>query len=145
MMIQLMSLGTGHPTLSFSLLPCSQNQNRLQIRVKGSQIPKPVPSFSEMNIASEIKPVILRNIEASDWKEPTPIQMQAIPILLANRDILASAPTGLSSILSISLSLGLSVSLPHRLSRPQALERLLPLSSLFSPNFNKLVRSESEL
>jgi hypothetical protein len=69
-----------------------------------------------MAITSEIKSVILRNIEASDWKEPTPIQMQAIPILLANRDILASAPTGLPFFLpSYSLSLSLSVSLSLRL------------------------------
>ncbi|KAI2505559.1 hypothetical protein MHU86_8895 [Fragilaria crotonensis] len=37
---------------------------------------------------------ILQNIEAGDWKEPTPIQMQAIPSLLERRDVMASAPTG---------------------------------------------------
>ncbi len=36
----------------------------------------------------------MKNIEASYWKEPTPIQMQAIPILLSSCDILAAAPTG---------------------------------------------------
>lgn len=68
---------------------------RLQIKVKGSQIPKPIPTFSEMPISASIKQILLKNIEESDWKEPTPIQMQAIPILLANRDLLASAPTGM--------------------------------------------------
>lgn len=43
--------------------------------------------------------VILRNTEASDWKEPTAIQMQSIPIMLNNRDILAAAPTGISRII----------------------------------------------
>ena len=90
-----MNLEIGLPSLL--LLLCSDGLSRLQIKVKGSQIPQPVPTFDEMAISPEIKPVILRNIEASDWKEPTPIQMQAIPILLANRDILASAPTGRSS------------------------------------------------
>ncbi|CAM9260661.1 unnamed protein product [Ectocarpus fasciculatus] len=52
-----------------------------------------------MEFSSEIKvrnltSVILRNTEASDWKEPTAIQMQSIPIMLNNRDILAAAPTG---------------------------------------------------
>jgi len=69
-------------------------RNRLQIRVKGSDIPAPNTSFKDMNISSELKPVLLSNIENSDWKEPTAIQMQAIPIMLQNRDILASAPTG---------------------------------------------------
>jgi ATP-dependent RNA helicase DDX52/ROK1 len=41
-----------------------------------------------------VQSVILRNIEASDWKEPTAIQMQAIPLMLNNRDVLAAAPTG---------------------------------------------------
>jgi ATP-dependent RNA helicase DDX52/ROK1 len=41
-----------------------------------------------------VKDVILHNIELSSYKEPTPIQMQAIPILLQRRDILGIAPTG---------------------------------------------------
>lgn len=69
-------------------------RNRLQIRVKGSDVPSPAPSFSDMNICPDLKHVILRNVETSDWKEPTAIQMQAIPVMLQNRDILASAPTG---------------------------------------------------
>lgn len=75
---------------------CEVNEfrNKLQIKVKGSSIAPPVPSFSEMNISSDVKHVILQNIENSDWKEPTPIQMQTIPVMLQNRDVLASAPTG---------------------------------------------------
>lgn len=97
--------------------------SRLQIKVKGSQIPRPVPTFDEMAISPEIKPVLLRNIEASDWKEPTPIQMQAIPILLANRDLLASAPTGRSSLSSLSLP----QASPHFLSLLQDLGKPPPL------------------
>lgn len=37
---------------------------------------------------------IQRNIEAGKWKEPTPIQMQSIPSLLARRDFIGAAPTG---------------------------------------------------
>ncbi|CAM9201317.1 unnamed protein product [Chrysoparadoxa australica] len=33
-------------------------------------------------------------MQDSAWKEPTPIQMQAIPCMLAGRDVLAAAPTG---------------------------------------------------
>jgi ATP-dependent RNA helicase DDX52/ROK1 len=69
-------------------------RNRLQIKVKGSNIASPSPSFSDMKISSDVKHVILQNIENSDWKEPTPIQMQTIPVMLQNRDVLASAPTG---------------------------------------------------
>ena len=38
---------------------------------------------------------IQHNIETGRWKEPTPIQMQLIPLLLSNRyDCIACAPTG---------------------------------------------------
>jgi hypothetical protein len=35
-----------------------------------------------------------RNVEACGYAEPTPIQRQAIPLLLAGREVLAAAPTG---------------------------------------------------
>lgn len=70
-------------------------RNRLQIRVKGDRVPPPVDSFHRMKISPEMKSTLLNNIEKSFWKEPTPIQMQSIPILLSQRDILAAAPTGI--------------------------------------------------
>jgi len=69
-------------------------RNKLQIRVKGNDIPKPCATFSSMGISKVVRNVILQNIEKSSWKEPTPIQMQAIPALLQGRDLLATAPTG---------------------------------------------------
>jgi len=69
-------------------------RNRLQIKVKGSGVPTPIVQFNDAALPSETLSVIMRNIEASDWKEPTPIQMQAIPVLTGGRDLLASAPTG---------------------------------------------------
>lgn len=69
-------------------------RNRLRIKVKGEDIPWPNPTFQEMAIAKDMKTIILQNVELSKWKEPTPIQMQAIPALLNQRDVLACAPTG---------------------------------------------------
>ena len=69
-------------------------RNMMQIKAKGSKIPAPVTTFYDMPISEEIKATIIKNIEESDWKEPTAIQMQAIPALLAGRDVLAAAPTG---------------------------------------------------
>ena len=57
-------------------------RNRLQIKAKGNNIPNPAATFTDMNIFPELKPIIIANIEESTWKEPTPIQMQAIPIML---------------------------------------------------------------
>ena len=80
-------------------------RNRLAIKVKGDQVPSPAPTFREMLFHKNIRSLLLRNIEESRWKEPTPIQMQAIPALLLNRDVLAAAPTGSGKTAAYSLPL----------------------------------------
>ena len=82
-------------------------------------LPDPVSSFQEISIPSwwnssnsnnspsendsttttnsefrGVSSALLRNIEAGKWKEPTPIQMQSIPVLLNRRDLIGAAPTG---------------------------------------------------
>ena len=70
-------------------------RNRMKIRVKGNKVPDLVATFKDMPVNKDIASVILSNIEkGSDWLEPTPIQMQAIPVLLNGRDVIATAPTG---------------------------------------------------
>jgi ATP-dependent RNA helicase DDX52/ROK1 len=78
-------------------------RNRLQIRVRArnmATIPAPIGSFREIDVeignkdSKHFLSSLLRNIEESDWKEPTAIQMQAIPCLIKGRDVLAAAPTG---------------------------------------------------
>jgi ATP-dependent RNA helicase DDX52/ROK1 len=51
-------------------------------------------SSSNNSSFTAIQRAIQRNIEAGRWKEPTPIQMQAIPALLERRDLIGAAPTG---------------------------------------------------
>lgn len=67
------------------------------------ELPDPMPSFSELTPPSwwsrgdsfrGISAAIQRNIEAGKWKEPTAIQMQSIPALMAKRDLIGAAPTG---------------------------------------------------
>lgn len=41
-----------------------------------------------------IRATVVRNIERGRWKEPTPIQMQAVPSLTERRDLMGCAPTG---------------------------------------------------
>lgn len=69
-------------------------RNRLLIKAKGNSVPPPCSTFYCMDIHSSLKPAVIKNVEASDWKDPTPIQMQAIPCMLTGRDVLATAPTG---------------------------------------------------
>lgn len=60
------------------------------ISTKGGRIPNPVRFWNE----SEIPNVILKVIDSLGYKDPTPIQRQAIPIGLQNRDIIGIAETG---------------------------------------------------
>ena len=57
----------------------------------GGQIPHPLRSWTE----SDIPQIILDVIEKIGYKEPSPIQRQAIPIGLQNRDLIGIAETGM--------------------------------------------------
>ena len=41
-----------------------------------------------------LNPEILRAVDEQGYREPTPIQQQAIPAVLEGRDLMASAQTG---------------------------------------------------
>lgn len=71
------------------------------ITIKGGRIPNPVRKWSE----STLPPAILDIIKELGYKEPTPIQRQAIPIGLQNRDIIGVAETGSGKTLAFLLPL----------------------------------------
>ncbi|CAI0407230.1 unnamed protein product [Linum tenue] len=65
-------------------------RKKLGIHVKGNSVPPPVLSFSCCNLHSKL----LNNVEYAGFDLPTPVQMQAIPVALNGRSVLASADTG---------------------------------------------------
>ena len=60
------------------------------IRTKGGNIPNPIRHWKEATLPKEI----LEIVENVGYIEPTPIQRQAIPLGLQNRDIIGVAETG---------------------------------------------------
>lgn len=60
------------------------------ITIKGGRIPNPMRSWKEAGLPDSL----LEIIDKLNYKEPTPIQRQAIPIGLQNRDIIGVAETG---------------------------------------------------
>ena len=60
------------------------------ISTKGGRIPFPMREWTDYNV----QPEILEVIKGLGYDEPTPIQRQAIPIGLQNRDIIGVAETG---------------------------------------------------
>lgn len=71
------------------------------ITIKGGKIPNPIRSWSE----SGFPPEIIEIIDSVGYKEPTPIQRQAIPIGLQNRDIIGVAETGSGKTLAFLIPL----------------------------------------
>lgn len=72
------------------------------ISLKGGRIPNPLRSWEEIaNLPSSIMDIITK----CGYKEPTPIQRQAIPIGLQNRDIIGVAETGSGKTLAFLIPL----------------------------------------
>ncbi|KAI5742827.1 hypothetical protein M8J77_011659 [Diaphorina citri] len=71
------------------------------ITIKGGKVPDPVRNWKEASLPTEI----LEIIEKIGYAEPTPIQRQAIPIGLQNRDIIGVAETGSGKTLAFLLPL----------------------------------------
>lgn len=65
-------------------------RKKLDIRVSGFSVPKPVCSFAHFNFDEALMSVI-RKLE---YTQPTPIQSQGVPIGLNGRDIIGIAKTG---------------------------------------------------
>jgi superfamily II DNA/RNA helicase len=66
-----------------------------KIYIEGADAPPPLSTFADLAVAPFNAPAFLvKNITACHYDEPTPIQMQSIPILLSKRDMIACAPTG---------------------------------------------------
>ncbi|KAI9091816.1 putative ROK1-ATP-dependent RNA helicase [Phlyctochytrium arcticum] len=65
-----------------------------KIRIYGTDIPNPLQSFAELRPRFSLRPFLARNLIEHEYTTPTPIQLQAIPILLHGRDLMACAPTG---------------------------------------------------
>lgn len=60
------------------------------IKVSGKNIPKPVQKWSHCGLTRPI----LDTIEKLGYDKPTPIQMQALPIIMSGRDVVGVAKTG---------------------------------------------------
>ncbi|XP_030757784.1 probable ATP-dependent RNA helicase DDX23 [Sitophilus oryzae] len=71
------------------------------ITIKGGKIPEPIRNWKESGIQKEV----LEIIDKIGYKEPTPIQRQAIPIGMQNRDIIGVAETGSGKTLAFLIPL----------------------------------------
>ncbi len=86
---------------------CAQKDNTLNTPSK----------FSELGLAEPL----CRALAARNYDEPTPIQAQAIPLLLDGRDLLGIAQTGTGKTAAFALPVLQRLGAPSRAGRPRAL------------------------
>ncbi|KAI3898585.1 hypothetical protein MKW92_015890 [Papaver armeniacum] len=88
------SLGTGWKPRShirrMSLKDCDLIRKQFHILVDGDQIPPPIKKFNGMGF---LEPV-LKKLQEKGIKQPTPIQVQGLPVILSGRDMIGIAFTG---------------------------------------------------
>ncbi|KAJ2654586.1 RNA-dependent ATPase rok1 [Coemansia sp. RSA 1200] len=78
---------------------------RHRIKVTGTDVPHPVKSFEMLCREHGFQPFVRRNLDRLGFTQPTAIQMQAIPIAIHRRDLIANAPTGSGKTLAFLLSI----------------------------------------
>ncbi|KAJ2631321.1 mRNA splicing protein prp28 [Coemansia sp. RSA 1290] len=108
------------------------------ISCKGGMIPRPYRSWQE----SDIPQSILRVVEDIGYREPTPIQRQAIPIGLQNRDLIGIAETGSGKTASFLIPM-----LSFIMTRPPMNERNMvdgPYALILAPTRELAQQIESE-
>ncbi|GMH32348.1 hypothetical protein BSKO_00182 [Bryopsis sp. KO-2023] len=69
-------------------------RKRHKIKVSGSDAPSPMENFEQLNSKLGGSEGLVESLVSEGFKEPSPIQMQAIPALVAERDVVGIAPTG---------------------------------------------------
>jgi len=76
-----------------------------KIRVAGASnsCPPPLATFEDLRTAHGLGRKMLERLREAGFHEPTPIQRQAIPILLEGSELLAVAPTGSGKTLAFLL------------------------------------------
>lgn len=74
-----------------------------KIKISGEDIPLPIGSFTDIKSKHDLHGHLLKSLSQQKFEKPTPIQSQAIPILLHGRDLIACAPTGSGKTLAYSI------------------------------------------
>ncbi|KAK0628447.1 P-loop containing nucleoside triphosphate hydrolase protein [Bombardia bombarda] len=69
------------------------------IKVSGKNIPKPVQKWSQCGLTRPL----LDTIETLGYERPTPIQMQALPVIMSGRDVIGVAKTGSGKTMAFAL------------------------------------------
>ncbi|XP_068187624.1 probable ATP-dependent RNA helicase DDX52 [Antennarius striatus] len=109
-----------------------------RINVHGSDVPDPVCSFEELQSEYRLNPRVLQNLTQAGLSSPTPVQMQAIPLMMHGRELLACAPTGSGKTLAFCVPLLASLQQPANLGFRAVI--ISPTRELASQTYRELLR-----
>lgn len=110
------------------------------IAVKGGRVACPLRSWSECKLPKSIYSIIQR----CNYKEPTPIQRQAIPIGLQNRDIIGVAETGSGKTLAYLIPLLTWITTLPKEQRANDSDDLGPFALILAPTRELAMQIEQE-
>lgn len=94
------------------------------IKVKGKNFPKPIKTWPQCGVSSKILEILKKN----NYEKPTPIQAQAIPVIMSGRDMMGIAKTGSGKTLAFLLPL-----FRHLLAQPPLEDGDGPIAIIMTP------------
>ncbi|KHJ86088.1 DEAD/DEAH box helicase [Oesophagostomum dentatum] len=112
----------------------------------GDNIPDPFIGFFELDLPD----ALLSSLKEFGIETPTPIQMQAIPLMMEHRDVLASAPTGSGKTLAFAIPVILDVLRLKKLDKYKDGSKLLaivlePTRELASQTYRQFLKFSQNL
>jgi ATP-dependent RNA helicase DDX52/ROK1 len=70
-----------------------RKQHRIRVQGGGVSCPAPLESFADVRARFGAGRTLMQRLTEAGFSDPTPIQRQAVPILLGGHELLAVAPT----------------------------------------------------
>lgn len=100
-------------------------RNELEgIKVRGKGCPKPIKEWAQAGVSKKVLDCLKRN----SFISPTPIQTQALPVIMSGRDLIGIAKTGSGKTLAFLLPM-----FRHILDQPELDEEDGPIAVIMTP------------
>jgi len=101
----------------------------IPVETSGHNVPPPVNTFADIDLGEAVN----QNIRRCKYVKPTPVQRNAIPILLAGRDLMACAQTGSGKTAAFCFPIIAGIMREQYVQRPHGGRTMYPLALILSP------------
>ncbi|CAL9245908.1 unnamed protein product [Arabidopsis halleri] len=101
----------------------------IPVETSGGDVPPPVNTFADIDLGDALN----LNIRRCKYVRPTPVQRHAIPILLAERDLMACAQTGSGKTAAFCFPIISGIMKDLHVERPRGSRAVYPFAVILSP------------